>query len=309
MDYTLFHTFARMTVHNKFWCFLRHTYWQIITMIVVALVWGASFLFIKKGLVTFSANDTMAIRLVLTSLFLVPVMCLYWKRLNKKHILPLVLSAILGNSLPQLLYTIAQQHIPSSLAGMLNSMMPLFALIWAITLFGEKVKTIHVVGLLVGFVGVIGLAFKDSLHFEQSYVFGFVLIIFANVCYGIIINIVKKRLHDLDGLSIVAFTFMFLGPLAAGYMCCVDVSHYVYNPHFTMSLVSIGLMSLLGNVLAASVFNILMKFVSTVFAAATMYIVPVFAIMWGSFDGEHIVFIQLVWTLVVLLGVYLVNRH
>ncbi len=108
---------------------LEKKYWQYLTLILLAIIWGSSFILMKRGLETFSDSEVAAYRIFIAFLVLTPFVFRNYYHLKQKVFFPLLLSGILGNALPAFLFTKAQTVISSSLTGMLNCLTPLLTLV------------------------------------------------------------------------------------------------------------------------------------------------------------------------------------
>ena len=119
----------------------------------------------------------------------------------------------------------------------------------------------------------------------------------------------KAKLTHLNGIEITSLAVLFIGPVASIYLLFSDYSSVALSNEKWSSLVYIFLLAAFGSVLALIIFNHMIRFTSAVFAASVTYIIPVFAIIWGEFDGENIGLRQMIWIVLILVGVYLVNKE
>lgn len=287
---------------------LNNRYWQMATLIFVAALWGSSFILMKRGLESFSALQVGAFRMFFAFLILSPFIMTKLKKLKTSDLKSLFIVAFVGNLFPALLFALAQTKVNSSLAGMLNSLFPIAALIIGVWFYGAKTNRGSIIGVLVGLAGTGGLIMgseSNMLGDDWQYA-GFILI--ATVFYAISLNEIKYRLPDLDGKTVTAFTFLFAGPSAGVLLLFTDLSTSFSQAQAFSSLFYVFLLALLGSVVALLLFYTLVKYVSPLFSAAVTYIIPIFAAIWGLLDGEKIGLLQAVSAAVVLLGVYMVNR-
>ncbi len=216
---------------------------------------------------------------------------------------------IIGNAIPAFLFTKAQTRIDSSLAGILNSLAPLFTLIIGLLFYKSHVKFINIIGLFLGFIGAVGLIYKGGPGGFNMSNGGYALfVVAATICYGLTINEIKFNLKNLDGVSIAALSFLFIGPFAGINLLFTDLKGSFSQPEAMESFGYILILSLFGSVFAVVLFNILIKYTTPIFASSVTYIIPVFAIFWGIFDGEKIIIEDILWILVILIGISLVNK-
>lgn len=286
----------------------KNPLFQWFVLLLLAFVWGSSFILMKRGLEVFDSKQVAAYRVFIAFIGFLPVIVLNLKKLQQKFIVPLVLSGLLGSAIPAFLFTTAQKHINSSFAGMLNSFTPLFTLLLGVLFFKMKVLGTNIIGVFLGMLGICGLImsyYGFSLTGEIVYA---LLVVIATFCYAINVNLIKAYLADIGSLLVASFAFLFIGPIAGFYLFSTDfVSRVVEHPQGTQSLVYISILGLMGTAFASIVFNLLIKQVSALFASSVTYLIPIFAIFWGIADGEAITLQHVFWMLVVLVGVYLVT--
>ncbi len=288
---------------------LRKKQWQWAILLIIAITWGTSFILMKKALMSFSNNQVASLRIFLTFLFFIPLIIPRIKKINKSNLKALLIVGIIGNAIPAFLFTKAQTRIDSSLAGILNSLAPLFTLIIGLLFYKSHVKFINIIGLFLGFIGAVGLIYKGGPGGFNMSNGGYALfVVAATICYGLTINEIKFNLKNLDGVSIAALSFLFIGPFAGINLLFTDLKGSFSQPEAMESFGYILILSLFGSVFAVVLFNILIKYTTPIFASSVTYIIPVFAIFWGIFDGEKIIIEDILWILVILIGISLVNK-
>ncbi len=215
----------------------------------------------------------------------------------------------LGTGIPTFLYATSQMHIESAVAGMINSMTPLFTLAVGMIWFYFTPRWINVAGILIGLLGAFGLMLTGKNVHDAVFDMYVILLILAPLCYGFNINLIKSKLTGYSGLLITSFGFLFIGPVAILHLVFSDYS-YIENVHSIIQpLIFIFILAAFGTVLALIIFNSLIKHTTPIFSSSVTYIIPVFAIMWGIFDGEKITVVHIVGIISILVGVYLVNRN
>jgi drug/metabolite transporter (DMT)-like permease len=281
-----------------------------IILACLALVWGSSFILIKRGLEFFASNEVGALRITITFIFLIPFAVRKIRTLKMREWRYLALVGIVGSVLPAFLFAKAQTGIDSSLAGILNSLTPLFTLIIGLSFFSYKTKWFNIAGVLIGLIGAIGLI---SISGGKSFEFNFqyaIYIIIATICYATNVNIVKFKLPGTDALTITSVSFMIIGPPVLLYLFIfTDFLHQVsVDPHAFKGLGYITILSVFGTGLALMAFNKLVKMASPVFAASVTYLIPIVAISWGAIDSEKMPAQSYLWMAVILLGVFLANK-
>ncbi len=288
---------------------LEQKSWQWVSLFFLAFVWGSSFILMKRGLESYSSGQVAAIRIFISFVVLLPFIIKRIRLLTRENVLPLALVGILGNALPAYLFTIAQTEISSTLAGMLNSLVPIFALTTGIAFYKSKTKWKNVLGLTIGLLGAVLLIYQSSSgNLAEGRMWFSWLIVLATLCYGISLNEVKYNLSKLDGLTVAALAFLFVGPIAGVYLIFSDFSSVVSTDNYVLNFGYIAMLAFFSSVVAVVIFNFLIKYTTILFAASVTYIIPIFAVLWGVFDGETISLLQIISGGIILSGVYLINK-
>ncbi len=287
---------------------LNKKVWQWLLLVGLAFIWGASFILMKRGLEAFSNMHVAALRIFISFLFFLPLIIVSFRKLTRGNLKSLILVGLIGNFIPAFLFTTAQTQISSSLAGILNSLTPIFTLIVGYFIYKSEVKFVQIIGLILGLIGAVGLINNGTDIGNQNTWYA-ILPVIATLCYGFNVNEVKYKLKDLDSVSIASLSFLFIGPVAGFYLI---FNGFVFSPELPYQLESLGyitLLALFSSVLAVIGINILLKYTSAVFASSVTYIIPVFAVFWGVLDGEAFHLFQIAWIGLILLGVYLVKNR
>jgi len=278
-----------------------------ITLVFLSLIWGSSFILMKRGLEVFDFIEVATLRIVIAFFFLIPLMYNAIKVVKRKHYFPIIISGLLGNGIPAILFAKAQTELDSALVGTLNAIVPLFTLILGIYFFSARPSKANIIGVFIGLLGIIILScsvFNEGI-FVNRYIF---LVVLATIFYAISINVIKKYLHDLDASSIAALAFLFIGPIATFYLFNTNFLYHLNHPGGYKAFGYIALLAVLGTAIAAIIFNRLLSRSSAIFVSSITYLIPIIAICWGIFDGEIITYYHILGCIVILSGVYLVNK-
>ena len=279
-----------------------------ILLIVLALIWGSSFILIKKGLVGLDPFQLGSLRMVFAACFLLIIGFKTLPTIPIGKWKLIVLSALLGNFFPAYLFAIAETRIESSISGMLNSFTPLNALILGGLFFGLQFKRTQIIGVSVGLIGSLLLVFTGSdtgSSSEYTYIF---LVFIATVCYGTNVNLVKKYLSDLSPLAISTgnFAAMLIPSLlilyATGYFEVIQI------PQVQTATVFIMILGVFGTGIANLLFYRLIQMATPVFATSVTYLIPIVAFFWGLLDNEMLTPLQFLGACVILCGVYLSGK-
>ena len=111
-----------------------------ILFLVLSMIWGSSFILIKKGLTSLNPEEVATLRIASASLVLLPFAAKRIKQINKKNIFNLILVGFMGSLLPSFFFALAQTKLSSSLTGIMNALTPFFTIIISVLFFKEKPK-------------------------------------------------------------------------------------------------------------------------------------------------------------------------
>lgn len=257
-------------------------------LMILALIWGSSFILIKKGLVVYSASEVGSIRILTASLFLLPLAIPRLKGLKAKQWKLLLLTGLLGNFLPAFLFAIAQTQLSSSLTGVLNALTPLFVLLIGTLFFFQKIQLKSGIGLFVGFLGTTILVLTGSPgHVGDINYYAFYVVL-ATLCYGINLNLIKHYFTELTAVEITSISLFLVGPIAA--VILFSSTGFVYKISSQegawLALLFVSILGIVGTAMALILFNHLVKLTTPVFTSFVTYLIPIVAVVWGVLDGE-----------------------
>lgn len=282
-------------------------------LILLSLIWGSSFILIKRGLEEFSAGEVGAFRIVAAATFLLPLSLPRIKNLTLYQLKNLFLVGMVGSFIPAFLFAKAETQLSSSLTGVLNALTPLSVVVIGAAFFTAKITRRNGIGLAIAFIGVAILvlvkeetglgAFTDI----NSYAF---YVLLACVCYGFNLNLIKFRFVALKPIDITAISLLMVLPLALIYLfAATNFSYKVANVDTALpALGYLTILGVLGTSIALIIFNSLVKTATPVFAASVTYIIPIVAIFWGVLDGEVLLLSHYIGIAAVILGVWVGNR-
>lgn len=277
--------------------------------IFLCITWGSSFILIKKGLIAFEAAEVAVLRIGITALVFLPIYVFLVKDkfpLNKLKYA--ALAGVLGNGIPAFLYAIAQTHVESSVAGILNSLTPIFVWVIGLLFFATQFRMTQLAGVVIGFIGAGAIVLLN--HRFQFRLDSFtLLIVIATVSYGLSANIVKTYLQDVNATALSAIALFIIGVPCIIYSFFTDIYTSVLSDHSArVSLLALIVLSLVGTALANILFYRLIQKTSAVFASSVAYLIPVTALGWGLLDGETLAMIHLLGMGLILVGVWLLRR-
>jgi drug/metabolite transporter (DMT)-like permease len=281
-----------------------------ILLVLIGLIWGSSFILIKKGLVIYSPGEVGALRILAASLFLVPLSIPKIRKLKFKQLKLLFIIGLVGSFIPAFLFAIAQTQLDSGITGAINGLTPVFVLVMGALFFGQKISKGAAIGVFIAFAGTITLIIAGSGTGISSLNYYALFVVLATICYGVNVNVIKYYLKDISALVITSVSLLFMGPLAGLYL--------LYGTDFINKLATgkegfeaagyIVLLGVMGTAIALFLFNQLVKITSPLFASSVTYLIPIVALSWGVWDGEILVLGQIGGIALVLLGVYITNK-
>jgi len=277
---------------------------------LLCLVWGSSFILMKKALLGVTPIQLGALRMIFTAIFLLSVASPSLKKIQKKHYKYIVYTAIAGTFIPGFLFAFAITTIDSSVVSILNSLSPFNTLIFGAIVFGFAFKRRQLYGILIGLIGTLILILKGAaLNPNQNYWYA-LLIIVASIGYAFNANIVKKYLSDVSALSIVTGNFLLLLVPAIVVLAFTDffVTFDINNETLLRSLGYLAILSIVGTGIAKTIYNKLVHISDPVFSSSVTYVIPLVAIFWGVLDGEKLSPLQIIGGIIIFIGVYLVNK-
>jgi len=277
-------------------------------MAALAVVWGSSFILMKRALVDFSPDQVASIRMFASFLFLFPFVITKIPQIETRRWKFIFASGMLGNGIPAFLFAYAQTKVPSFMAGMLNSLTPVFTMALGYFVFRSKVTVSKIAGVALGLAGAMGLILLTSGGKIENVSWYPILIVLATICYAGSVNIIRHKLHDVESLHIAGFALFIIGPPTGIYLFTTDfVERLQDNPHAWIALGYVLILALFGTAISVVVFNQLIKVSGALFASSVTYLIPIVAMLWGLADQESMGLAHILALGAILTGVYLIN--
>jgi len=279
-------------------------------LLILSTVWGSSFILMKRGLDAFSFEQVAALRLFLAFIFLAILGRKFYTAIPKDKLWSLFLTGIIGNGIPAFLFTKSETFLDSGIVGILNVLTPLFTLFIGLFFFKMKVKLVNYLGIVIGLSGTIYLLLPDIQKLNEKVLLYSLMVIGATVCYGLSTHIIKSHLHNLSSVQVTTLAFTFIGPCAGVYLFSGDFIEVMQtHPKAWASLGYTAILAIIGSAICVIIFNKLIKMTGALFATSCTYIIPIVAILWGVLDNEVITSHHISGFLIILGGVYLVNKR
>lgn len=274
-----------------------------ILLIVLTLIWGSSFILIKKGLEHFDPYQVGALRVLIAGVLLSPLAIIHRKKFPRKRIKWLVLAAFSGNFIPMFLFPIAETQISSSVAGIINSMMPIFVIIVGGLFWKSATTGRQILGVSISFSGacllMLGSQGETGIKF-----FPILLLLIATFLYAISMTTVKAKLNDISSQVLSGFVFFYVLFLPS-LLALISTGFFGEFKGTTSEFLGLGYVSLLsifGTGLAMLLNYRLLKISSPLFASTVTLLMPIVAVLWGVLDGERLTTIQFTGGLIIIGG-------
>jgi drug/metabolite transporter (DMT)-like permease len=287
---------------------------HLLIVLLLALTWGSSFILMKRGLKdemnlpVLSPGQVAALRMGIASLVLLPVSIRAIPKLKKADWKWLLIVGILGSGIPAFIFAYGGLFLHSSVAGILNSLTPLFTLIVGIAIFRKAITNWQVIGVVVGLVGAVTLIALQGFGSSANWTYS-LLIALATFFYGISVNTISSKLAHIPAIWITSISLLIVGVPYLVYLATTDIVQVVTeNPHGWDSLGYVCLLGIFGSAMANALFFKLTQETSPIFAASVTYLMPLVAVGWGLADGEGLTIYHLLAALLILAGVWMVNR-
>lgn len=279
-----------------------------IFLVVLAMIWGSSFILIKRGLIGLNPFQVGSLRIVFAAVFLLIIGFKSLTKIPQNQWKYIALTSVFGTFIPVYLFSIAQTQIASSVSSILNSLTPLNTLILGIVVFRLEFKRTQIFGVFIGLIGTLLLIFNGAINNPNQNYYYTILVVIASFCYATNVHLIKKYLSDIAPLSITTGNFLVLLFPALTVLYFSGFLDVVAVAKVQQSLLYIVVLGVVGTALANILFFKLIQISSPVFATSVTYLIPVVAFFWGLLDNEMLTPIQFVGAFIVLIGVYLSSK-
>ncbi len=280
-------------------------------LILLSIIWGSSFILIKKSLLGLSPYQLGALRTIITGVILFAAGFKSLKSIASDKWKWIALSGFLGSFFPAFFFAIAETEIDSAVASILNSLVPLNTILLGFAVFKIASTKRQILGVIIGFIGTAILILKGSeLNPHQNYLYA-IFVIISTIMYAANVNIIKRYLQDVKPISIATGNYVFIIIPAFIVLLFSDffTEERLSNPHLGLSLIYVVILSLFGTAIAKILFNKLVQISTPVFASSVTYLMPMVALLWGVLDDESFSWLQGLASLLILLGVYLSHKR
>jgi drug/metabolite transporter (DMT)-like permease len=276
--------------------------------IVLSLIWGSSFILMKIGMESLTDFQVASLRIVSAGIVLLPLTVRHIRSIPFNKIGYIFLSGVLGNLVPSYLFCIAETRVDSALAGTLNALTPIFAIITGFFIFKFHVPSKKIIGIIIAFGGSALLMFGKGMKDTSDISFS-LLIVLATSLYGINVNLAKKYLNDVGSLKAASVALSLSAIPALIVLIFTGYFHIFTRPETLIGTLAASTLGVMGTAIATILFYMLIKRAGVLFTSMVTYGIPFVAIGWGFVYNENIGWKQIVSLFIILAGVYIANRN
>lgn len=252
---------------------------NLLELLLLAAVWGASFLFMRIAAPVLGPVLLIELRVVLAGVTLLLVAT----RFNligeiRQNLIPLLVIGCINTAIPFLLFAFAALYLPAGFSSLLNAMTPLFGTLITGLWLREKLTLSQFIGLIVGFAGVTILVGWTELPVTNSFIWAVVAGLSAAFLYAVGASYAQKKLSGVN--SIVVAT----GSLLSATICLLPITPWFLPntfPSMTVIWMTIAL-GLFSTALAYVMYFHLLSNIGVSKSLTVAYLVPLFAMFWGT---------------------------
>ncbi len=280
-----------------------------LSIILLSIIWGSSFMLIKKSLLALNPYEVGAMRILITGISMSPALWIFRRFIDWKKWPFFLLVGMTGSGLPSILYPMAETHINSSLAGVLNSLAPMFTLIFSVALFKNASNKNQFIGVILGFIGAIIMILFNGNSYGTTHILYASLVLIATMLYGMNANLVKHFFQETKAVIITALSFGLLMPFALAYILKMNtIPNLLVHPDGKIALLAVSVLALVGTSFATFLFFRVLQKTDAVLGASVAYMVPIVAIGLGLLDGEHFETNHIIGTILILFALRMISK-
>ena len=277
-------------------------------LISLTLIWGTSYILMKRALVIYTPIEMASLRLAVAGLVCLPFLRKAIGYIAREKMGKALFVGMIGSGIPAFLFAFAMSRISSSVGGIINSLSPLFTVLTGLLFWNIKAPGIKVLGIFIGFIGALVLVFGKQ-GFEMNGDVGYaVLPVIATFCYGMNSNYVRQNFPSTNSIMLTAVGMTMTGLPALIILLGTDFISKLHQPGGWKALAYVSILGGFNTVVSNILFYQLIQRSGALFAASVTYLIPIVAIAWGIRDHEGIAAYHFAGLALILAGVYFVSR-
>jgi drug/metabolite transporter (DMT)-like permease len=279
--------------------------YDYVLLVVLAAIWGSSFIFMRVLAPALGPVVTTDMRLLIAGIVLTLFLRLKNQRLDlAKNLKQYVIIGLLNSGIPFLLFSFAALHLPSSISVIINSLTPLFGVLFSILWLNETMTAKKISGIALGIIGVIIIRGSGNLELTLMTTIAMAACVLATMLYGLASTYVKLRATDIAPSAVATGS-----QLVAGILFLPLIYFFPIRTELTVQIVLTTIaFAVFCSAIAYVIFYRLLKNLGTTKALSVTFLIPVFGFIWGYiFLQEEITVIMVIGSLLVLSGIYFVT--
>ncbi|MBP0613808.1 DMT family transporter [Chryseobacterium sp. cx-311] len=274
-----------------------------VLLVLLTIIWGSSFILIKKSLEHYGPFQVGALRVLIAGILLAPVAIINISKFPRKRLKWLIVAAVAGNFVPMFLFPLAETEVSSSIAGIVNSMMPIFVILIGALFWKFKTTGRQMIGVAISFSGAC-LLMLSGAEGDSLKIVPILWLLLATLLYAVSITTVKSKLADVPAKILSAFVFFFILFLPS--LITLAFTGFFQNFEGTkgefIGLGYVSLLSIFGTGLAMMLNYRLLSISTPLFASTVTLLMPIVAVLWGVLDGESLTGLQFAGGFIIIAG-------
>nr|WP_284700801.1 DMT family transporter [Robbsia betulipollinis] len=248
-------------------------------LVILAALWGASFLFIRISATDFGPIPLMTVRVTVAALFMSVIFFLKkgGVRGASGKILPIFVIGVLNQAIPFCLFAYAELSLSAGVTSVVNATTPLWASLIAFFWLGDRLTRGRIAGLLLGFLGVVILVWHDLARLGTPSGMAPLAVLAATFFYGVSANFSKRFLRGVDSLTVATGSMIaaavVLLPMGAVHWPAAAIPAGSWLSAIALAIACTGV--------AYIIYFHLIAAVGPAKAVSVTFLIPIFGILWG----------------------------
>jgi drug/metabolite transporter (DMT)-like permease len=277
-------------------------------LMALTLIWGTSYILMKKALIVFSPVQVGALRITVAGMVCLPFLKKAIDHIPREKFCKVFFVGAVGSGIPAFLFAYAITRISSSVGGIINSLSPLFTVLTGFLFWHIYAPRIKVLGVLIGLTGALILVFgQHGLHINGDVGYA-ILPVIATFCYGTNSNYVRQYFPSTNSFMLTVLGMTMISVPAFIILMMTGFMQTMHQPGAIRGFICVCILGGFNTVMSNIIFYRLIQHSGALFAASVTYLIPIVAVTIGVFDGERIAVYHLAGLALILVGVYFVSR-
>jgi len=280
---------------------------NLIELLALAAIWGASFLFMRVATPEFGPIALIALRVGIATLVLTPALrSAEARRQFRSRLRPLFVVGLTNSAVPFCLLAYSTLYVGAGLDSVLNATTPLWAAVISVAAFHGRIAGRQIIGLLLGLGGVFVLVWHTLEAGGEGVLLATGAALLATLSYGFAVNYSKRHLAGIRPF-VTAFGSQFFAALVLSPLAVLVWPHHAVPLSIWACVAALGVLC---TGIAYVLYFRLIEQVGSAYAASVTFLIPVFGVAWGAlFLGEKITPTMIVGAMIVLFGTALANGN